>query len=408
MGDLDKLVEEVKDLSKTVSDQLVANKAKDDALDIKIEEILKEKHNADPSMVVTKETKRVRNHGYVGARREVAKGKIAKTVLWDEDTEDRFVDWIHMVRDNDKAGIKKAYGDLPMTETTTAGGYLVPTVFVPELVRAIYQKSIMLPKVTIVPMPVSKIELPSVTAGYAAKWGTINTQVVDSKIAIGQVALNAEKLVALSLIPNELMEDSGMPMASLLADEFADAFAKKIDEEILDGDVTDTTNHRFNGWGYAASVTEFKGGNDATPTLAEEVVLDNITTLMASLQAADPYAFDGAEWFFHPTVWAIIRKFADTNSDLLVTLDKDWKYDLFGFPVNVTAQAPAAETVDLPWGFFGNPKYIYFGDMMSMSVESSKHSRFSFDQTEFLARQRCAVAVGVPASLGRFVFGATA
>jgi HK97 family phage major capsid protein len=417
MENMEQLMEEVKDLSKNVADTLEANKKKEEELDKKIEEILKEKHNVDKAMIQTEDEVAPRFKGYYGARQEVAKGKVAKTVLWDEKTEDKFVEWVHMVKDNDKAGIKKAYGDNPYTETTSAGGYLVPTVFVPELVRAIYQKSILLPKVTIVPMPVSKIEMPSVTAGYTAGWGTINTQVADSKITLGQVSLSAEKLVALSLVPNELMEDSGIPIAGLLADEFADAFAKKIDEEILDGDSSDTTNHRFDGWGYASSTIGYSPDDDATPTLAEEVTVANLIAEVGALQASDPNALDGAEWFFNPTVWALIRNLQGNVSDgaggtiasglPLVNIDKEWNYNLLGFPVNISAQAAATETVELAWGYFGNPRYIYVGDMMSMSVESSKDSRFSYDQTEFLARQRLAIAVGVPASLGVLKFGAT-
>jgi HK97 family phage major capsid protein len=151
--------------------------------------------------------------------------------------------------------------------------------------------------------------------------------------------------------------------------------------------------------------------------LAEEVTVANLIAEVGALQASDPNALDGAEWFFNPTVWALIRNLQGNVSDgaggtiasglPLVNIDKEWNYNLLGFPVNISAQAAATETVELAWGYFGNPRYIYVGDMMSMSVESSKDSRFSYDQTEFLARQRLAIAVGVPASLGVLKFGAT-
>jgi HK97 family phage major capsid protein len=265
----------------------------------------------------------------------------------------------------------------------------------------------MLPKVTIIPMPVSKLTLPAVTAGYSAGWGTINTQVVDSKVTLDQVALSAEKLVALSLVPNELMEDSGLPIAPLLANEFAEAFAMKIDEEILSGDTGDGANHKFMGWGNVVGTIGYGPGTDASPTLAEEVTIDNLAAEIAAVEAANTQNMIGAEWFFAPEVWAVIRSLVAATTNLpQVAINEPWRFNLFGFPVNINHYVPHAETAAKTWGLFGNPKYIYFGDMMGMSVEASKEYRFADDQTTFLARQRCAVAVGIPGSLGCLKFGA--
>ena len=61
----------------------------------------------------------------------------------------------------------------------------------------------------------------------------------------------------------------------------------------------------------------------------------------------------------------------------------------------------------LPYLLFGNANNIYFGDMMGFDLQSSKDSRFSYDQTEFRAIQRCGILVAKPAAIGRFCFGAT-
>jgi HK97 family phage major capsid protein len=208
------------------------------------------------------------------------------------------------------------------------------------------------------------------------------------------------------------------PVAGLIADEFADSFARKIDEEILDGDATDATNHRFNGWANVSGTVGYSPGVDATPTLAEEVTIDNLMNEVAALQAADPYALDGAEWYFYPTVWSMIRNFQYNVSNgsggvipsgqPVVNIDQNWNYNLLGFKVNVLPYVPHAATAAKAWGLFGNAKYIIFGDMMSMALDSSKESRFSYDQTEFRAIQRCALVVGVPGSLGALKFGAAA
>lgn len=401
-------MDNIEALAKEVKDLATSFEAREKSWDEKIENILKEKNHVDKAMIVTPDSNPRAFKGYLGARADVAKGKTAAAVCWDEKTEDQFVEWVHMVKNNDVQSIKKTFGDNAYTETTTAGGYYVPTIFKPELVRLIYQKSMMLPKVTIVPMPVSKMDLPTVTAGYSAGWGTINTQVTDSKITVNKVSLSAEKLVALSLVPNELLQDSGIPIAPLLANEFAEAFAFKIDEEILDGDATDTTNHKFDGWAHDASVG-YSPGTDASPTLAEEVTIDNLTAMVAALEAANWVNLIGAEWFFAPQVWAVIRSLTAATTNLpQVAINQPWKFDLFGFPVNINGLVPHTETVSLAWGLFGNPKYVYVGDMGQMTIESSKDYRFGEDQTTFLARQRLAVKVGIPGSLGALKFGAAA
>lgn len=400
-----------KDIDKTIDsvDKMVDGfEGKMASMEAKMEELLKAQASLKKEQVDDNETSKVKGikYGYANAKKDVANGKTSKSAMWDDKTEKSFVEYVQMVKEGDKAGIKKSYGDSPYTETTGAGGYLVPAEFRPELVRLAYQQSLMLPKVRIIPMNSTPLNMIGVTGGTAS-WGTINTQIVDAKLTLTQPSLKAEKLVGLSIVPNELLNDSALPIGSFLADEFAEAFAKKIDEEILQGDVSDTSNHRFDGWGYADNVTSLITADvDVSPSLAEEVTAANLITGVAALQAVDPRNLDGAEWFMHPTVWAVIRGLTDTNGNPIVNIDKNFMYSLLGFPVNVSAQAPYAAASVLPYLLFGNANNIYFGDMMGFDLQSSKDSRFSYDQTEFRAIQRCGILVAKPAAIGRFCFGA--
>ena len=131
--------------------------------------------------------------------------------MWDDKTEQKFVEYVQMVKNKDFGAIKKAYGDSPYTETTGAGGYLVPEEFRPELVRLAYRSSLMLPKVRVLPMASDKMNMIGVS-GATASWGAINTQIVDSKLTFTQPSLTAEKLIGLSIVPNELLADSALPV----------------------------------------------------------------------------------------------------------------------------------------------------------------------------------------------------
>ena len=408
----EKIDKAVEDVEAMIAEKAAAAKVLEDKLtsmETKMEDMLKAQAAQDKAQIedTVENAKSGVRYGYASARKDVAAGKTSKAPLWDDRTEKGFVEYVQMVKEHDTAAIKKAYGDAPYTETTGAGGYLVPPEYSSELIRLAYQASIMLPKVRIVPMSTSPLNMVGVTAGTVG-WGAINTQIIDSKLTLTQPQLTAEKLVGLSIVPNELIADSMLPMGSFLADEFSEAFAMKIDEEILDGDSSDTSNHKFDGWGYATGVTALNSpGADDTPTYAEEITTATLIGAVSNLMAVDTRNLDGAEWFMHPTVWAVVRGLVDSNSNPIVQIDKDFKYNLLGFPVTISSKVPAggSPTVALPFLLFGNPKNIMFGDMMNFSLESSKDSRFSYDQTEYRALQRCGVLIPNPATIGRMSFG---
>lgn len=402
-----------KDIDKTVEnvDKMVEGfEGKMASLEAKMEEMLKIKASFDKDQVDDQETskKKAKYYGYVNAAKDIANGKNSKMAMWDEKTEKSFVEYVQMVKEKDFKAISKAYGDSPYTETTSAGGYMVPDEFRPELVRLAYRQSLMLPRVRVIPMASDKMNMIGVSGGTVG-WGSINTQIVDSKLTLTQPSLTAEKLVGLSIVPNELLADSALPIGTFLADEFAEAFASKIDEEILQGDADDSTNHKFDGWGYADNVTALiSAGVDASPTLAEEVTAANLIAGVAALQAVDERNLDGASWFVHPTVWAVIRGLTDTNGDHLVSINQNFEYNLLGFPVVVTSKAPngGSPTAGAPYLLFGNPQNIFVGDRMSFELTSSSDSRFSYDQTEFRAIQRLGILVAKPTAIGRFNLGA--
>jgi HK97 family phage major capsid protein len=145
--------------------------------------------------------------------------------------------------------------------------------------------------------------------------------------------------------------------------------------------------------------------------LEELFTVDNI---MSALEYIDDKDLEGAQWYFHPTVWNVIRNLQGNVSDgsggtiksglPLVNIDQNYKYNLLGYPVNRTSQAPkgGSPSNDVPAGFFGNMKNIIIGDRMSLAVQADSSERFSYDQTIFRATQRLAIDVAVPAGLVKF------
>lgn len=378
-----------------------AAKAKaEDAAQAKAEALLREKATRDPSLVVTADEGKAkgRMYSFAQARRDVAKGRTSTAPYWEDDTEERFGEFMQAVAAKDLPALKRIYAkaNAPYTATTTAGGYFIPDEFRSELVRTMYQKSLALQLCRIVPMMSDQLYLPSVTAGVTAVWGTINTATGDTKATIGQVSLAANKLVAVSYVPNELMQDSMIGMGGFIADEFTDSFARKIDKEAWGGDASDAADV-FEGWGRAATTNrESSGvsGDSANGSLQADHLANTIGFLTDT-------ALPGAVWIMHTTTWARIRSLADSNGDLQVGIDKDWRYNLYGFPVylnnNMTTKASVAAGDELC--LFGNPKNFIIGDRMGIQVNSSPHVAFTADQTVFMAIQRLAMSIGIETEL---------
>ena len=359
-----------------------------------------------------------REYNILDAKKDFNSGKTQPFPVWDEKTYDDFGKFIIAGKAGDIETVNKIHKDYagkaagPYTETTTAGGYLLPSGFIPELVRLEYVKSMALQKARVIPLPAgggASFVMPSLTTQAAANWGTINTAIGDTVNVFGQVTLTPEKMVGLSSCPNELLRDSPMAVAQIITDEWTEAFALKIDEEFFQGDDSDTANHQFDGWEFKASVHDTAG--DTGDSAAGALTLANLVTVMSLLTTQE---LIGAEWFMHPSTWAQVRGLtggSSANDHPYVSVDGPYKYNLFGYPVSISDKASASYAsiaADRAILFFGNPKYIYIGMMNDLRVDSSEAYKFNYDQTVFRAIQRLAIAVALPGSLSMLTRGEAA
>jgi HK97 family phage major capsid protein len=379
-----------------------AAKAKDeDAVTKRAEELIRAKAVRDPAQVVTADeaVRKGRSYTFLDARREFNKGRTSPTPVWDDETMDRFGEYMIAVKENDKPRIKKLVAEkanAPYTATTSAGGYLIPDEFRSELVRAAYSKSLALQLCRIVPMMSDQLYLPTVSAGITAVWGTINTATGDTKATLGQVSLAANKLVAVSYVPNELIQDAFLGVGGFIADEFTSAFAERIDHEAWTGDASDAADV-FEGWGRAATTNRESSGVSGDSANGS-IQTDHILNVIGKLSDT---ALVGAVWIMPPTVWARVRSLADSNSNLLVNIDKDYRYNLFGFPVYLSSQMTTKASVAAgdELMLFGNPRNYIIGTRQDISVQASPHIAFTADQTVYMAIQRLAMAIGIETEL---------
>lgn len=358
-----------------------------------------------------------RNYNILNAKADYQNGKTQPFPIWDEKTYSDFGEFVTATKTGDMSvtnRVAKEYNKAagPYTETTTAGGYLLPTGFIPELVRLQYVKSLALQKGRVIPLPAgggASFVMPSLTTQASANWGTINTAIGDTVNVFGQVTLTPAKMVGLSSAPNELLRDSPMNVAQIITDEWTEAFALKIDTEFFTGDANDTTNHKFDGWRAATNVHDTAG--DTGDSAAGALTLDNLTTVMSLLTSQE---LIGAEWFVHPSTWAKIRGLAGAstgNDHPYVAVDGPAIYNMLGYPVSmsdVCSLTWASIAADESFVYFGNPKHIYIGMMNDIRIDSSEQFKFNYDQTVFRAIQRLAIAVALPSALSMLTRGPAA
>jgi HK97 family phage major capsid protein len=247
-----------------------------------------------------------------------------------------------------------------------------------------------------------------VTAGTTAVWGSINTATGDTKVTLGQITLTAYPLVGISYVPNELIQDSMLSIGGLLADEFTDSFARKIDACAFIGDATSSTAYKADGWSDAAT-TNRAGSGTSGDSANGSLAYDHIMEMVGKLSST---ALNGAIMVMAPTTFAQVRTISDAGSNLLVNIDKDYRYNILGFPTylsdNMTAKASVAAGDALI--LFGNPRNYIIGDRMDLSIQSSEHIAFTANQTVFRAIQRIAMSVGIEtelAVLARMAAGGT-
>jgi HK97 family phage major capsid protein len=371
-------------------------------MEAKMESLEKSMANIDKAMIRSNdEEKEVgTNYGFLQAKHDIAKGKNAKAPYWDDKTTARFDEYVKMLGKKDYEGIQKEFGDNVQSVTNW-----IPTEFKSELVRLGFVNSMMLPKVTIVPMGRDKIELPKPSGDLA--WGFVDAggAMVEDNFTAGKLTLDCSKAYGMALANQEDLDDSAYPLAAYIAAQLGEDYAKFMDKVILYGDADGSTNKwdgKFDGWAEASGVGAVTGAADATPTFAELMTYANLV----SLTDLDELSIDGAEFFFSPSGYNAIRALKDDQKMPLVPINAGYNYNLLGFPTNVSSRVINTPAVSTVVGFFGNPKYIYVGDRMDMSIATSEHYRFANDQVVFRAMSRFALAVGLPGSLKKLAFGA--
>ena len=273
------------------------------------------------------------------------------------------------------------------------GGFLVPAEFRPTLVRLVEVFGIARRFATVIPMRRLEMEIPKLTQSVAVFWIDEGQQITETRPQFGNVKLVAKKLAALVPVTGELMEDSTIPIANLIATLFAEQIAFEEDRVVLTGDVAGAGDP-FNGVLGDPGTTLVVMG--ATLDAFADVDADDLADMTTAITRS---ASTGARWYLHRTVWNLIRKLKGTDGHYIYSQPSGGiPGTIWGFPYELTDVMPSItdSAADTPFIIFGNLRHVYIGDRRRMTMAPSTHVGFTTDQIFLRVIQRTAITVALP------------
>lgn len=158
----------------------------------------------------------------------------------------------------------------------TAGGFLVPENYQPEMVRLLYNRTIIRRLGTPVwPLVNGNLTLPKMTSGSTAAYIGESTNPTPSQPGGGQIKFTAKKLVALVPVSNDLLRFSNPRADEAIRDDLVRQLAIAEDAAFLRGQGLGNAPKGLRYWCLAANLVQ------ANAT----VNLDNVSADLASMEA---------------------------------------------------------------------------------------------------------------------------
>lgn len=273
------------------------------------------------------------------------------------------------------------------------GGYTVPRDYGDTLLSLIEQYGMARKKCTIIPIQREDLTLPKLTGGVRVYWVGEGKTISTTQPSFGEFRMMVKKMAAMVPMTSELLDDTTIGIANLLAMLFAQAIAKEEDRVVFSGDAAN--GDPFYGALYHPDVVV--SALSSGKTSFNQITADDLLDITALLP---PVKIDGAEWYMHRTVFNIVKKlkYSGTGEYVWSSPNTGAAGSLWGYPVNIVETMPHVSTsgAGKPFIFFGNLAHYYIGDRKKMSVSKSEHVGFAEDRVFVRIIQREGMAYAMP------------
>lgn len=286
------------------------------------------------------------------------------------------------------ASLRNAYSSVVPAD----GGFLVPETLRSQLLQIALEMAVVRSRATVVPMESARVPFPmidsttnvgSVYGGMVAYWGEESAALTDASPKFGRAVLDAKKLTGLSVVPNELLQDSLISFAALVETLWPQALAFFEDNAFMSGTGVGEPLG-FLGAGNSAGVAVTK----ETGQTADTIVVENVIKMYSRML---PSSLSRGVWICSPE--AIPELFTMALSVgtgggpvMLTNVAGPAPMTIFGRPLIVSEKAGRlGDRSDLS---FVDLSYYLVGDRQTMTASSSTDWKFGNDQTAFRIIQR--------------------
>ena len=225
--------------------------------------------------------------------------------------------------------------------------------------------------------------------GVSVSWVSEGAASVESNPTFANSKTDAEKMLAHSIMSNELLEDEEVGLADYLVAIFGEAMGAEIDAQAFDGSGSPFT-------GVLNTVGVNNVDMPATKTAFTDLDWSDLNDADSLLRAS---VRNGARWYLHRTILGILRGINDSqNRPIWTPPAGDTPATLWDSPYSLVEQMPAkADTaVSTPFIFIGNMKNYAIGTKGGMTVAVDKSIRLLNDETIMVFRRRIAMVAALP------------
>jgi len=272
------------------------------------------------------------------------------------------------------------------------GGFLVPERLRSQLLEVALESAVVRSRATVVPMDSARVPFPTIDVtsnasslfgGMIAYWAEESAALTEAEPRFGRVTLDAKKLTGLSVVPNELLQDSIISFSALIERLWPMVLAFEEDSAFMTGNGAGQPLG-FLGAGNPAAIAVPAENGQAAST----IVYENIVKMYARML---PSSLSRAVWLISPDTIPELFTMALSvgtggNSVFVVNAAAPGPMTLFGRPIVVTEKANTlGSRGDLA---FVDLSYYLVGDRQSMTASSSTDWKFGNDQTAYRIIQR--------------------
>lgn len=291
-------------------------------------------------------------------------------------------------RTEDRAWYERNVEERALSSNDNAkGAVFIPETFAASVIRLVDQYTAIPQQANVIPMSSNTLYIPRRTGGNTAYFVNDNTETTASDMATDNVLLSTKDCRVATRVPNSLIEDSVIDLAGLVAQEFALALSRKIDDAGFAGDGT-STHGGIRGIQWRFENETLAGENDSGESSLSALTIDDFVETVGKLPS---YARPSAAWYVTPQVYStcMLPLMLEKGLSAAEIAGGVSEGRFLGYPVYFNNSMRTAPTSDQVIALFGDMKMsTHFGLRSQIAVRASTDRYIEFDQTYFVASVR--------------------